>query len=325
VAQVFFSYSHKDETLRDQLDVHLAMLKRQGIVATWHDRRIVAGEPLDSSIDENLDAADVILLLLSPDFLASDYCYDKEVARAMQRHRAGLARVIPVILRPCDWRNGTPFGDLVAAPKDGKPVTKWPDLDDAFMDITNAISAAIKLDQKRAPSIGAAAAVVDDRVAQAAIAAPPVARSSNLRISKIFSDQDQDRFLMDGFEYLAKFFEGSLNELKARNSDIDITFRQADAHHFSAAVYRYGKIKTQCRIWLGGFGGSRISQIMYSFNAAGTDHSFNEMVSVGADRDSLFLRPTGGHSHRSESNGGKLTMQGAAEYFWAIFVEPLQQ
>ena len=137
------------------------MLKRQGVVATWHDRRIVAGEALDHAIDGNLDAADVILLLLSPDFLASDYRDDVEVKRAMERHRAGLARVIPVVLRPCDWRNGTPFGDLLAAPRDGKPVTKWPNLDDAFLDITNAIRVAIESGKGRARLADAAVVGVD--------------------------------------------------------------------------------------------------------------------------------------------------------------------
>jgi hypothetical protein len=126
-------------------------------------------------------------------------------------------------------------------------------------------------------------------------------------------------------EYLAKFFEGSLAELKIRHSEIDAAFRRIDTNHFSAAVYRSGTAETQCRIWLGGLGGSRISQIMYSSNEVGTDNSFNEMMSVGEDRDSLFLHPMGGQTHRTVSNGGKLTMQGAAEYYWAMFVEPLQQ
>src|SRR5437762_917707 len=101
MAILFFSYSHKDEGLRDQLEIHLAMLKRQGFIETWHDRRISAGEILDHAVSENLESADIILLLVSPDFLASDYCYDREMMRAMERHEAGLSAVIPVILRPC--------------------------------------------------------------------------------------------------------------------------------------------------------------------------------------------------------------------------------
>jgi hypothetical protein len=110
---LFFSYSHKDEALRDELEVHLAMLKRQGVISIWHDRRITAGEDFAGEIDQNLATADIILFLVSPDFIASDYCYDIEVKQALERHETGKAKVIPVILRPCDWKHA-PFGHLLA-------------------------------------------------------------------------------------------------------------------------------------------------------------------------------------------------------------------
>lgn len=95
----FFSYCHVDEDLRNQLDKHLSFMKRQGLVDMWYDRRIVAGSDIDDAIDENLEEASIILLLVSPDFLASDYCFTKEMARAIERHKEKTARVIPVILR----------------------------------------------------------------------------------------------------------------------------------------------------------------------------------------------------------------------------------
>jgi hypothetical protein len=146
MASLFFSYSHKDEDFRDQLEVHLAMLKRQGIIDGWHDRRILAGDEFDKSIDANLERADVILLLVSADFLASDYCYDIEVRRAIERQERGLARVIPVILRPCDWQTG-PLGKLLVAPKDGIPITRWQDRDDAFLRVHHQIKLAIANDR----------------------------------------------------------------------------------------------------------------------------------------------------------------------------------
>ncbi len=127
------SYSHKDEAFRDQLEVHLSALKRAGAIATWHDRRITAGDPLGQRIDEQLERADMIQLLVSPDFLASDYCHEVEM-RALARHAEGSARVIPVILHPCDWQH-SPFAHLLAAPTDGKPITRWPDRDEAFLDV----------------------------------------------------------------------------------------------------------------------------------------------------------------------------------------------
>jgi hypothetical protein len=140
---IFYSYSHKDEELRDELEKHLSILKRQGVITGWHDRRIGAGKEWKGEIDTHLNTAHVILLLISADFLASDYCYDVEMKRAMERHEAGEARVIPVILRPVDWE-GAPFGKLQALPTDAKPVTEWPNRDKAFWDVARRIRAAVE-------------------------------------------------------------------------------------------------------------------------------------------------------------------------------------
>ena len=99
MARVFFSYSHTDEALRDQLETHLALLKNQGLIESWHDRRIAPGSEFDQSISDAMQSADVILLLISANFLASAYCYSIELKAAMERHHAGTAAVIPVILR----------------------------------------------------------------------------------------------------------------------------------------------------------------------------------------------------------------------------------
>ncbi|MBN4002841.1 toll/interleukin-1 receptor domain-containing protein [Nostoc sp. LPT] len=141
--KVFFSYSHKDEVLRDELATHLSMMKRQGVIEAWHDREISAGSEWANAIDDNLEVADIILLLVSANFLASDYCYDKEMTRAMERHETREARVIPVILKPTDW-NGAPFGKLQALPKNAKPVTTWPDQDEAFLNVAQGIRRVVE-------------------------------------------------------------------------------------------------------------------------------------------------------------------------------------
>jgi hypothetical protein len=135
---LFFSYSQADKVLRDELAKHLSVLKRQGVIRDWHDRDINAGDQWQTEGDRELSKARIILLLVSPDFLDSDYSYDIEMKRAMERHEAGEARVIPVILRPCDWRHA-PFGKLQSLPRDGKPVTKWENRDEAFTDIAREI------------------------------------------------------------------------------------------------------------------------------------------------------------------------------------------
>ena len=151
---VFFSYAHEDEGLRDDLAKQLKLLERQGVISAWHDRQIVAGSEWGSAIDTHLDSAQVILLLISPDFLNSDYCWDIEVKRAMERHEAGEARVIPVILRPVDYWQEASFGKLQALPTNAKPVTKWENQDEAFADVGRGIREAVEtLKKKYIPQI----------------------------------------------------------------------------------------------------------------------------------------------------------------------------
>ena len=133
---LFYSYSHKDEEIRDELEKHLSILKRQEIISEWHDRKIKVGREWDEQIDQQLQSASIILLLVSSDFLASDYCYGKELKIAMERHEKGEARVIPIIIRSVDW-NQTPFGKLQALPKDAKAVKSWNDIDEAFTNIAS--------------------------------------------------------------------------------------------------------------------------------------------------------------------------------------------
>ncbi|MBW4481866.1 MAG: toll/interleukin-1 receptor domain-containing protein [Tildeniella torsiva UHER 1998/13D] len=147
--EVFFSYSHRDEDLRDELEKHLSNLKHQGVIEAWHDRRIDAGSEWAKSIDARLNAAHVILLLVSADFLASQYCYDHEdrydleLKQALERHQMGEALVIPVILRPVDWQDA-PFGKLQPLPKDGKAVTIWENRDEAFLNVAQGIRQTVQ-------------------------------------------------------------------------------------------------------------------------------------------------------------------------------------
>ena len=139
MTRIFISYAHKDEELRQELEKHLAELERQKIVATWSDEQIRPGEELDNAIEEELERADIILLLVSPDFLASTYCREIETVKALEQRKTRGAITIPVILRPCDWQRA-PFGRLKALPKDGKPVVQYPSRDDAFLEIAKALS-----------------------------------------------------------------------------------------------------------------------------------------------------------------------------------------
>ena len=314
---VFFSYSHEDETLRNQLEQQLTILKRLKVIDVWHDRRITAGEEIDHAISGNLEAADIILLLVSPAFLASDYCYDCEMLRAMGRHEAHEAVVIPVILRPCEWRE-TQFGKLLATPTDGKAVTQWPDRDTALLEVAKAIRAAAgKLKPATQPTSAQLSAPLEVK-SQTSAATP---RSSNLRIAQTFTERDKDAFKLETFDYIARFFEASLGELMARNPGIEGAFRRIDANRFSAVIYRDGRAIARCTVFMGG--GHFSSGIAYSASETDASNSYNENLSVEADDQMLYLKAMGMGFRGNASE--KLSQEGAAEYYWAMLIEPLQR
>ena len=140
---LFYSYAHEDEPLRKQLEIHLSLLHRQGLISEWHDRKILPGATWAQEIDEHLERASIILLLISPAFLASDYCYDIEMQRALERHAQGLAYVVPLLLRAVDWQ-GAPFTHLQVLPRNAEPVTSWTNPDEAFAEISAGIRRVIE-------------------------------------------------------------------------------------------------------------------------------------------------------------------------------------
>ena len=132
--KIFYSYSHKDEHLRDHIEKHLTLLKDEGLIDEWHDRKIQAGQAIHEEIDIHLETSDVILLLLSPDFLASRECKN-EMCKALLQKEKNDAIVIPVIVRPCAWKDQKAISDLRAIPTDAEPITRWDNEDEAFLDI----------------------------------------------------------------------------------------------------------------------------------------------------------------------------------------------
>ncbi len=313
--QVFRSYSHEDEELCKELDKHLSVLRRQGVISSWDDRRIGPGIEFHGEISAHLDAADIVLLLVSADFLASDYCYDVEMERAMHRHNLGLARVIPVILRPCDWQN-TPFGNLKACPNDGKPVVNHTTLDDGFLQVAQAVRqvATEKGTNNTLPD-------PDESNAPDNTTAPTSPRSNNLRVKRRISDYDRHAFLTKAFEYILQYFENSLQALQAENPGLRTSFRRVDNVSFEALAYVDGRETSRCGIWLGGFGD--MNEVLFSYDGVSNRNSCNESMSVVDDGYTLILEPIG-MAQIGQLQNSKLNLQDAAEYFWSIFIKQLR-
>jgi len=140
---VFSSYAQDDASLQTELDRHLAGLRRQSLARFWHAGIVLVGTDVVSEARKCIDEADIILLLVSANYICSDYCYDTELPRAIERHRRNEARVIPIIVRSCDW-SGTPFADIRSLPSNKTPVTLWDNRDEAWTDVAKGIRQAIE-------------------------------------------------------------------------------------------------------------------------------------------------------------------------------------
>ena len=268
---VFISYSHEDKGLRGELDKHLAVLRYNSAISSWHDRRIGPGEEIDDEIDTQLAAADIILLLISADFLNSDYCYKIEMKRAMDRHEKGTARVIPVILRPCDWLC-TPFGKLSACPPDGKPVVKHETNDDGFL--------AVVQDVRRAVDEFSESAAVKRQLDHDKIIAEKIPRE--------FTNHDRQKFINEAHEFICLYFEHSLQDLRVRNIGLEASNVNFEEFHFAAHVTDVYLGEGQCQIWL--VENSENNYVLcYSNGIVTADGSSTVSMCVGDDGFFLFL------------------------------------
>ena len=315
MAIIFFSYSHKDEVLRNELEAHLALLKHEGMVEAWHDRRIVAGDEVDDAIFSQLEVADIILLLVSSDFISSAYCYSREMSRAMERHHAGQARVIPVILRHCDWSRA-PFGKLLAAPRDGKPVASWPDRDEALADVARQVRHAVEATSAAATR----PAKTSLALPELSTAAPSLPRTSNLRLKQEFTEKDVDDFVRSSFDFICRFFDGSVQAIGERNPDVTGTFDRIDSRRMAAILYRNGKNIAECSVRLDSLG--RSAGVAFSYSMSASQGSYNEMLTPEASEQSLHFKMLGmawGGSHNKH-----LSKEGAAEFLWELFIKQAQ-
>ena len=140
---IFISYSHKDTKYREELEKHLSTLRRQGLISTWHDRKITPGMEWAKEVDKNLNVSRIILLIITSNFIASNYCFDIEMKKAMEKHKSGKARVIPIIAEHCDW-HGLEFSNLEALPTKARPIQDWGLYDEAYTDIAKGIRKVVR-------------------------------------------------------------------------------------------------------------------------------------------------------------------------------------
>ena len=305
--KVFVSYSHKDEAILERLRTHLAMLRRDGRIEEWFDREILAGGEIDTEIAERLESSGLFLLLVSPDFLASDYCVEREMERALERHRSGDARVVPIIVEPCDWTS-TPLRDLKALPQNGKPISDWTNENNAFLDIVQELRRV--LDAEDVPR-----GLEQGKVTvQAAPVQPGIRR---YRVKQDFDEIDRSDFREAAFGVIRDYFERAVAEIDAIEdlrgrfmslSDVSFTCTIVNRarEHGTAHITVHGRRENV------GFG-----DISYSFTENAPPNTANGMFTVEADEYELYLSSMMGFGGQQE----RLTSEAAAEQLWENFLE----
>lgn len=229
-AKVFISYSHADDALVEKLHKHLAQLRRDGSISQWYDRQIGAGGRIDDSILQELNAADIFLACASPDWIASQYAYEREFERALERESLGEAIILPVILRPCDWK-ATPLQKFVALPKDGKAVTEFTNQDAAYLDITTNIRSLTT-----APDQNADLEFKSSAMSRGV--ADPIT-SSRYRARRQFDKIDKMDFVNSAFLEIYRFFETSVSEIAAV-PNIECRLSNLRDDYFSCTVVNRG-------------------------------------------------------------------------------------
>ena len=307
--RVFLSYSHKDGEALQRLRTHLAPLRRQGHIEAWYDREILAGSELDAEISVELESCQLFLLLVSPDFLASDYCYEREMSRALERHENGEVRVIPIIIEPCDWRS-SPLGRLKALPNDGVTVSEWPNQNSAYLDIVNELRRIVTADD--APS----SPVVPTETP--VVAPKPRTGRVGYRIRRDFDQIDRSEFREASFAAIHSYFQTKTAEINDA-PNLRGRFSSVTPGSFSCTVVNRAldrgtaHITVRSRSGNGGFG-----DISFAYSENAPEGSANGFFTIEADEYELYLKgPLFGFAHEED----RFSPEGAAEHLWLEFLQ----
>ena len=284
------------------------MLHRDGRIEDWFDREILAGGEIDTEVAERLESSGLFLLLVSPDFLASDYCVEREMERALERHRSGFARVVPIIVEPCDWAS-TPLRDLKALPRDGKPISEWTNENNAYLDVVQELRRILQAEE--------ALRVVEQ--ADATIR-PRVDRSGvrHYRVKRDFDEIDRSDFREVAFAVFRDNFENAIVEIDAIE-DLRGRFVSLSATSFTCTIVNRAREHGTAHITVHGRRDNMgLGDISYSFTENAPANTANGMFTIEADEYELFLSSLmmgfGQHEER-------LTPEAAAEQLWEKFLQ----
>lgn len=303
--RAFISYSHHDAWAVERLHTHLAMLRREGHIVAWYDRDILAGSDLDAEIASELASCDLFLPLLSPDFLASDYCYETEMMRAIERHDAGELRVVPIVIEPCDWAASS-LRKLKALPKDGKPVAEWTNKNTAFLDIVNELRRVVDV----------------DRQVSSSVEAPPTdskpSRERRYRIKHDFDDIDRSEYRQRAFDEMRNYFSSAaaeLNEVEGLRG----RFAELGPSTFTCTVVNRAIDRGTAHVTVhAGHDNAGMGDIYYSFSENAPANTSNGGFRIESDDYELFLSPW---MFTQSNEHARFSPRAAAETLWTELVQ----
>lgn len=306
--KIFISYSHADDRFLGKLHKHLAMLKRDNLITSWSDNQITAGTNFGNRISSELSSSNVFLALISPDYLASNYCYDKEFQQASEMADKGSIRIVPVILEPSDWLS-SPLSKFMALPKDGKAISEWTNPNNAYMDIVNGLR-QLALD---------ASDVMTSTPNGSATQGSRVVRK--VRLKREFDSIERADFVDLTYQTIKDYFDSALQELSLASDDLRTKFEPMSSNDFTCSlVNRAARREAHITIRNGKGNRSFGGQISYVFQWYADDGTSNGFLNVDSDDYQLYVVTEGFMSHRSESTS-KSTPKQAAEWLWNDFVK----
>ena len=304
--RVFISYSHRDAGALERLHVHLANLRREARIDAWFDREILAGDVLDAEIERELEAANLFLLLVSPDFIASDYCIEREMQRALERHDQGEARVVPIIVEPCEWAAIPALRRLKAVPKNGMPISDWTNANTAYLNVVQEIRRTIDAGDMTAP----AATATDPAPASRRPSAP------RYRVQRDFDDIDRSEFRDAAFAMIKDYFRRAAAEINAVDG-LRGRFADLSPTSFGCTVVNRGRRHGTAHITVHRRNARfALGDIYFSFEENAEENTANGGFNLSADEYEQFLINT----MTFGPEPGRMNPEQAAEYLWEQFL-----
>lgn len=312
--KAFISYSHKDEKYLERLKVHITQLQREHLVESWTDQEIHAGAALDKTINDQLQASELFIALLSPDYIASNYCYEKEFEKALEMQSQGSLHIVPVIVEPCEWQN-TPLAAFKALPKDGKAISLWQNENTAFLDVTtqlrNFLSGNFESENLQPEQINSVTSS---------------GMLSRIKIKKDFDTIQRLDFIEKSFSQITEQLKKNLEEIKGIDSVTTKILEDAKGI-FKAILVNRNKIVAESHLVfqiedLSNLANRQFqsfqSEIAAQFTNKGTSRDNMLNFSVGFDEYEMFWEMKREYFTSSEE---RVNVAGIIELIWTQWLE----